>query len=147
MGYCPLSYYCYQYKPSYYQDWRRETCNILAVVGEDTVFDPIHRQEWNQMPQDLLILVEVRNSKIHWAAPYDIRVEDLQSGRISNLYEFGMDTDGFFVAFRDRAVYYLKHDTPRELLAKLATVQGAKTYDRDQLLRKYIISKNPAVSE
>jgi len=53
----------------------------------------------------------------------------------------GLDGRGVYVAFADLSVWYLRKDVPLEDLKKFFSIEGARKYDRDKLLRPYLIHK------
>jgi hypothetical protein len=136
--------FCYEYPNSHYKSTLDEKTNILTITGTGTISDPdVSRMDWVSLPDDLLVLVEV-HSDIHWTEPCDIEIDDLLANNQSPRYEFGLQFDkkGFYICFLDTQTWYLDKDTPLELLGKLATVDGAKENDREELLKLYIIEKN-----
>jgi hypothetical protein len=135
--------FCYEYPNSRYKSTLDEKTNILTITGTRTISDPeVSCMDWESLPHDMVTLVEV-HSDIHWTEPCDIDVNDLLANRKSSRYNLGLEFDkkGFYVCFLDCQTWYLKKETPLELLGKLATVEGAKKHDREILLRDYIIEK------
>lgn len=119
-----------------------ETC-AFAICGPGTAFgdgDTEPPRSINDLDEDTILVVEVRNSGIHWMEPgdFDIRtmpqtINDPDGRGISSAHE-----SGFHVVFADGTVWYLRNDTPFEELAKFFTVEGAKANDRDRALRSYL---------
>ena len=134
--------YCYEHKYSSYRSTNDETTNILAISGKGTLFDKDAVHGLELIPENLIVLVEV-SSHIHWLEPGDINIDDLKNNRSSQRYQLGLKADkrGFYVCFADCQVFYLKKNTPLELLGKLGTIDGAKSHDREVLLKEYILKQ------
>lgn len=110
--------------------------NVVAVVGPGTAFSAKKPRKIEKFPRDTIILIEVGDSGIPWAAPGDLRVSDLKK-----LAKHGADGKGFHVAFADLEVWYLRKDVPADILKKLCLVKEAAKNDRAKLLRPYVLGK------
>lgn len=119
--------------------------NVYAITGEDTAFGngaEIASKRLSDLPSDLVIVAEIRNSGHHWmkCGDFDIRElmkstgEDPRNNPIS-----GIHGSGFHVLFADLDVWFLSNKTPFDDLSKFLTITNATNYDRHQVLGKYRI--------
>ena len=122
------------------------TTSYVAVVGSDTAWPgerPRRLSEFRH-PSNTILLVEVKNSGIHWMEPRDLTVLEALRGinprgkrGISSAHVFQR---GYFVsrryagvnvAFADCSVRYLLEGFPPEMLGRLLSVAGEATADID----------------
>ena len=106
--------------------------NVFAVTGPGTAFDSERQWTIEDLDADTILLVEVANSGIHWMAPGDLDIDHVPPSLTA-----GPDSKGFHVAFADCTVWFLRPDVPLDDLEKLFTVEGAKQFDREDLLSPY----------
>jgi hypothetical protein len=108
--------------------------SVFAVTGADTIFDGTSRES-EDLPEDLVLLMEVRDSKTNWMQPGDYDVADLlkYEGRIGE-HLHGVLDDRILILFADGEVWALDPNAPIADLQRFLTISGAKTHDRDQLL-------------
>lgn len=104
--------------------------NIMALAGEDTAMSA--REPKPSGCEDLIVLVEVANSGIHWAEPGDINIDHLPENFTS-----GTTGDGIMVMFLDGTVWFIHQNIPVGVLKKFFTVEGARQYDRMKELLPY----------
>jgi len=123
-----------------------DATTILAITGPGTVFDEGASTPLKSAPTNAIVLVEVRNSGIHWMSPrdFDVRtmprtINDAEGRGIS-----GETSLGFHVAFADGEVWRLSHDTPFEKLSRFFLAEDAKRLNRDEILGEYRRSRWPA---
>ncbi|MBS0266410.1 MAG: hypothetical protein JSS02_31050 [Planctomycetes bacterium] len=116
-----------------------DATTILAVTGPGTVFGDGTSIPLTDAPGAAIVLVEVRNSTVHWMAPgdFDIRtmphtINDPVGQGIS-----GQSPLGFHVAFADGEVWLLSNDTPFEDLSRFFLVNEANRLDREIVLGKF----------
>lgn len=107
---------------------------VLAVTGPDTAFDPAQEHSLGDLPADLILLVEVWGTGIHWLKPGDIDVRHFK-----RLCLAGPDGNGCFVAFADGTLALVSARAPIERVKKLCTITGAQTHDREELLGPYVL--------
>ena len=114
---------------------------ILAVTGEGTLFSGESTRLSENLPGDLIILVENRNSRIHWMSPGDLDVADLRDRRNLHAGEVLGKTvqDDFFVAFADGSVWRLSGRVTIATLVQFMTVAGAKEFRREAELEPFRI--------
>lgn len=127
-------YYCFENVAASSDDlWT----NIFAVIGPGTAFD---RRSLRHVDSDTILLVETRNSHVHWMQPGDLHIETIPSkigvdGRICGVFRAG-----FHVAFADGEVWYLRHSVPFEDLRKFFTVREARAFRREEVLAPYRVN-------
>jgi hypothetical protein len=124
----------------------QDSTTILAITGPGTVFGDGAPIPLKSAPHNGIVLVEVRNSGIHWMSPrdFDVRtmprtINDADGQGIS-----GETSLGFHVAFADGEVWRLSHDTPFEKLSRFFLAEDAERLSRDEVLGKYRRSRWPA---
>jgi hypothetical protein len=108
---------------------------VFAVRGPGTVFDLPRINQWDDLPYDVIVVLEVADSKTHWMQPGDYSVTDLLAyrGRIGD-HLHGLLSDRVHVLFADGRVWALDPNAPIADLQPFLTITGAKSHDRDQLL-------------
>jgi hypothetical protein len=108
--------------------------SAFGVTGKDTMFDGT-RRTYQDVSGDLIVVIEVRDSKIHWMQPGDYKVADLLAyqGKIGD-HLHGLLRDRLHVLFADGTVWALDANAPIAELQPFLTITGAKSHDRDQLL-------------
>jgi hypothetical protein len=108
--------------------------SVFGITGPDTVFDGTRRKRVD-LPPHLILLVEVRDSKIHWMQPGDYNVADLLAyrGKIGD-HLHGLLDDRLLVLFADGEVWALSPDAPMTALHSFLTITGAESHNRNQLL-------------
>lgn len=113
--------------------------NVLGIAGPGALFDDSRRSllEFGEGSRDLIVLIEVRNSGIHWMQPGDLDYRELVELERNGKLRLGVMDDGFCVLFLDGRAWRLRADTPRDLLLKFMTVEGAKANDAEELLGPY----------
>jgi Protein of unknown function (DUF1559) len=119
------------------------TTRVFAITGPGTAFgdgDTEKPQRLQDIDADTILLVEVRNSGVHWMEPgdFDIRTMPKTINVATGKGISSHHAAGFHVAFADGSVWYLKNNVPFEELSKFFTVAGAKEYDRDTVLTPYL---------
>ena len=115
---------------------------MFAITGPGTAFGDGETElphSLDDLDADTIVVVEVRDSAMHWMAPGDFDIRTMPrtinapDGRgISSRFRAG-----FHVIFADGAVWRLSHDTPPAALEKFFTIEGARRFDRDELLGAY----------
>jgi len=90
---------------------------------------------WDDLPYDVIVVLEVADSKTHWMQPGDYNVTDLLAyrGRIGD-HLHGLLADRLHVLFADGEVWALDTSSPIADLQPFLTITGAKSHDRGQLL-------------
>ena len=113
--------------------------SVLAISGPGTAFDEDLRCSFSDLADDTILIVESRNSGVHWMEPGDIDIRTVphRIGGPGKRTISGTTPLGLYVGFADGAVWLLKNDVPFETLEKLFTVSGAKKNKRENLLWEY----------
>jgi hypothetical protein len=114
-------------------EYGSHTTYYKTVTGSDTAFSSA-RVSLDELPNSLVLVVQVERSDTHWMAPGDLNVEELTPTEQTRQLLLGKH--GYGVLFRD-GPWVLSAKTPIEDLCKFFTVTGAKEYDREQLLGPY----------
>jgi len=136
------------------QEWARTSENpfptldgehtyIVAITGPDTFFDEVKNLGPTAFDEDTIVLVEVRNSGIHWMQPGDLSIESMPKtiDPSEGLGISGNLPGGFHVAFADGQAWFLSNDVPFEDLQRFFTREGALKASREELLEPYCIRK------
>lgn len=123
--------YCWMGYPKSPSDTKKYWTNVMALTGPDTGFE-LQTSDKLYDCDDLIILVEVKDSGIHWGQPGDIDIRNLPPKLTS-----GIDGNGFLVLFLDGTIWFVKREVPMEILKRFFTATGARTYDREDELIKY----------
>lgn len=120
----------------------RHCTSVFALTGPGTAFGDGEAQSprsLDGLDSDTVLCVEVRNSECHWMAPGDFDIRDMPNtinardgDGISSRYEAG-----FHVLFADGSVWFISRAVPFEMLSRFFTVDGAKNFDRNQVLGVY----------
>jgi hypothetical protein len=108
--------------------------NIMTLKGKDTITDLLKAKrkiEWDEL-RDLIVLVEVSNSKVHWGCPGDLDVENLPKDFLK-----GTDGKGLIVMFADSIAWYISCDVPWETLKHFLVATDLKNHSRDIELKPY----------
>lgn len=116
------------------------TTSIAAVTGQGTAFDTDRQHKLKELPNDIILVVEVRDFGVHWMQPGDLDVGDLARSPHSadtTRQLFGTAKESFIVGFADSEVWVLANSLPLGELMKFFTIEGAQRYDRDAVLRPY----------
>lgn len=118
-------------RPKSSDDYQRYWANVMAVTGPDTAFE-IREPLLLEGCEDMILVVEVANSKVHWGQPGDLDIANLPE----NL-TLGIDGDGIMVLFWDGSVWFIKKEVPMERLKHFFTATDARRHDRDKELKPY----------
>ncbi len=106
--------------------------NVVAVTGPGTAFDGDRQYRLSEIPHDTILVVEIANSGTHWMAPGDLSIDDVPESLVE-----GLDGYGLQVLFADGTVWFLNADVPLVDLRRFFTIDGAKEYDREEVLGPY----------
>lgn len=109
---------------------------IFAITGPGTAWgdgdsEPPHHLV--ELPNDVILFVEVRNSGVHWMQPGDFDIRTMprtlnaDDGRgISSRFR-----GGFHVGFADGEVWFISNDVGFDRLSQFFTIEGARQHDRE----------------
>jgi hypothetical protein len=90
-----------------------------------------------ELPNDLILVVRVEGSKVHWMEPVDLVADDLVCSAEAKQLLLG--NNGYAVLFADGKRWVLSRRLPYDDLCKFFTIDGAKQCERDTLLGPYRI--------
>jgi len=110
--------------------------NVVAITGRGTGFEEGRVVRLKDIAPDTILAVEIANSGIPWAEPGDLDIEHVPESLAR-----GVDGGGVHVLFADGAVWFLRADVPLGELREFFTIEGAKRYDREQVLGPYAIHR------
>lgn len=142
------SYWKFMYRPTGGQRDLREAYDRLetevrcltyfkAIAGTDTAFAPGVPHSLKTLPNDLILVVRVEESDVHWMEPVDLLVDDLVCSEQSKHLLLG--NNGYAVLFADGESWVLSSRLAYADLCKFFTIDGANKCDRDTLLGGYRI--------
>lgn len=115
---------------------------IYAITGNGTVWDTTNVMPVYKIPSSTLLMVEVRDSGVHWMAPGDFSIEELKNKTIREA-GFGSkkgNQDGFVAGFANGKALLISYDIPMENILKLATTQGAALGSHKKLIEPFLIN-------
>lgn len=136
MRQCSPAYYCGSSTSSSAQTfWTK----VVGISGPRAFFDDERSETLraDDAAPDLIIAVEVRDSGIHWMEPRDLDYRELVEREQSGDLKLGAFESSIGVLFLDGRAWRLRTDTPRDLLLKFMTIEGAKQNDAEALLGPY----------
>ena len=124
--------------------WSEASLNtrVFGVTGPGTAFDSCSRHKIPDLPKNLVVLIEVRDSNCHWMAPGDWTFNERTSWGTELNAETWQDLSApktRWVAFADGAVWLLKDEVPFDVLTQFLTVDRAKDANREESLSGYRI--------
>jgi hypothetical protein len=134
----PCRMFCF--RPSLQDKSKQCMTNVFAITGPGTAFDDEKPKiRMKDLPPELILLAEVRESGVHWMAPgdFDVRTMPAVCGDPQGKGISGTLPDGFFVAFADGEAWFLSNDTPFEELKKFFTIDECKKHSREKTLGPY----------
>jgi len=112
--------------------------NVMALVGKDTAFDPKAVNSTDMLPPNLMVLITVSNTGVHWMQPGDVDVCNLIDCR--DELRSCIDSpfaDRIYVVFADGEVWGLSVATPMDKFIPFLTKTKAVEYSREELLSEY----------
>jgi hypothetical protein len=117
---------------------RTPQTDVFGIVGPDTAFDRSRAKRPGDLPADIVLAMEVADSKTHWMQPGDYDVTKLlaATGKLGDTVK-GLLRDRVHVLFADGEVWALSPDMPMDVLKPFLTIAAAKTASRDEVLTPY----------
>ncbi|MCA9071540.1 MAG: hypothetical protein KDA84_21585, partial [Planctomycetaceae bacterium] len=107
--------------------------SIQAVVGTGSAFES--ELDYRDLPRDVIVVIDHPRRSHHWMAPIDFDVAELQGRETETIgVVFGGD---LHVLFADSVVWTLSEETPITELLKFTSIEGATTYERDEVLAPF----------
>jgi hypothetical protein len=134
----PCRIFCF--RPSLQDISKQCMTNVFAITGPGTAFDDEKKRiRMEDLPPELILLAEVRDSGVHWMAPgdFDVRTMPAVCGDPQGKGISGTLPGGFFVAFADGEAWFLSNDTPFAELKKFFTIDECKKHSREKCLGPY----------
>lgn len=116
---------------------------IYAITGNGTVWDKTKAISLYNVPASTLLMVEVKDSDVHWMAPGDFSIEELKN-KTTREAGFGSKKGsqaGFIAGFSDGEALLISYDVPMENILKLATIQGANLDPHKNLIAPCVINQ------
>ena len=136
--------FCYDaiVKWDFPKEYSKNTC-MMAITGPGTAFgcDRESPKSLKDVPKNTIIVVEVRDSGIHWMQPGDFDIRTMPE-TVNALDGHGISSRhprGFHVLFADLQYWFLSDQVPFETLKKFFTIDEAKRNDREQVLGPYVL--------
>lgn len=102
---------------------------LMAVIGPGTAFEEGTEHNLKDLPNDLILAIEVADSCVHWMEPGDFHVDDVTIETLK-----GLHGKGVLVLFVDESVRFVPSSTPIEDIKLFLTINGARNHDRDEIL-------------
>lgn len=132
--------------PLWFCDRGNSHTRLVAVRGEDTVFDRSIGEfiKVSRSESDAIVLVELHADTFVWTQPGDLIVDttvivhgrdDLSASALTN-----QATD-YFVGFADGSIWLMSRETPLGVIVPFLTLSGATNSDRGELLAPYRIDE------
>ncbi len=111
------------------------TTHLFGIAGPDAAFDGSTASRYADLPNELIVAMEIRDSRKQCMQPGDYDVTELlaYTGRIGE-HLHGLLPDRLHVLFADGEVWALSPDAPMTALHPFLTIAGAESHDRDKLL-------------
>jgi hypothetical protein len=111
---------------------------FFAITGPGTAFDGGAVSHYADLPPNVIVVMEVADSKIHWMqlGDYDVTKLLAATGRLGDTIT-GLLPDRIHILFANGEVWALSPDTPIDALKPLLTITAAKAASRDESLSPY----------
>ncbi|HVS40211.1 MAG TPA: hypothetical protein VMS17_31930, partial [Gemmataceae bacterium] len=119
-----------------------DKARFVAVVGPGTAFGDGKPWRFDELPDNALLVVEVRGCQAHWMEPggdLDIRTMPHEIGGEGCIGPAGGDRPEFYIGFADKSVWLLRAEAPFKVLSRFFRVEEARQQDRDSALGPYAI--------
>lgn len=115
-----------------------ELTTVFGITGPQTAFDDASVTNFADLPPDIIVAMEVADSKTHWMRPGDYQVGELlaKTGVVSEAVKTHLP-DRVHVVFADGEVWALSSDLPMKSLHPFLTIDGAATASREEELGPY----------
>jgi prepilin-type processing-associated H-X9-DG protein len=114
---------------------KNEETSYVAIIGPGTAWQPgkgLKLRAIKDKPSETILLVEMKNSGIHWAEPRDLDLNALPAGitQANLLASLSNHTGGFNAFFADGSVQFIPMNTPWKTFMAMLTVSGGETIGR-----------------
>jgi prepilin-type processing-associated H-X9-DG protein len=118
------------------QGVERTNTNVVVITGPGTPFDGERICRLTDIDSDTILAIDVADFDRHWMEPGDLSLDE-----VPETITEGLDGEGVHVLFADGSVWYLRPDVPLGDLRKFFTIDGARAYDREQVLGPFVVHK------
>ena len=114
-------------------DQRGPYTDYAVLVGPDTLFPgekSVSLDEVKDGSSNTIMVIELRNSNIHWAEPKDIDVDDFLAQGINGHGDGGCGSwhpGGMMMGMADGSVHFVDEDTSMQVLESLSTRSGGES--------------------
>ena len=117
-----------------------ECTTVFGITGPHTAFDETFVTNYADLPPDIIVAMEVADSKTHWMQPGDYDVSELlaKSGELGAAVKSHLP-DRVHVVFADGEVWALSSNLPMKTLHSFLTIEGATAASRESELEPYRI--------
>lgn len=124
------------------RNYSKNTC-MMAITGPGTPLGDGNEppKSLREMDGDTILVVEVRDSGIHWMTPGDLDIRTMPR-TINGADGHGISSrhpGGFHVLFADWRIWFVSQNVPFDELEKFFTVEGARKYDAEEVLGPYVL--------
>lgn len=91
-----------------------------------------------ELPQDVILLIQVRQNAVLWNQPGDLRIKDMRRGGECDKLSCVPEISGSaWVGFADGELWNLSPNTPIDKLSLFFTVESARTHSREDVLGQF----------
>ncbi len=124
------------------EDKSSELTNLFGISGRDAAFERSQPPPLSRVDIDLVLAMEVADSKTHWMQPGDYEVDKLLAAFfiICDTVK-GLLPDRIHVLFADGEVWALSPDTPIDAVKPFFTITSAKAASREESLSQYRVDE------
>lgn len=134
----------YAGSPANYLDGTRDggRARFVAVIGPGTAFEEGSRLKMDQLPGDVLLVVETRGCPVNWMEPggdLDVRTMPPQIGVDGGIGPVEEGAKAFYVGFADGSIWLVRTSIPFGTLAKFFSATVAQPRDRETDLAPYTV--------
>jgi hypothetical protein len=121
---------------------RSQETSLFAISGPDTAFDATKKVRASDLTAELILVMEVVNSGVHWMQPGDYDVQKLVAcqGKLRDCVK-PLIRDRVHVLFADGEVWAISGDAPFERVKPFFTITGARAHSRDRELGEFRLEK------
>lgn len=116
--------------------------NLFAIAGEGTAFNPKTPIKCSEVDNDVILVMDVADSGIHWMEPGDFDVSELLNcnGSLLDCVK-SVIPNRVYVLFADGEIWCLSGETPMERIKPFFTLSGAQNHSRNNELEEYCLKR------
>jgi hypothetical protein len=121
---------------------RSEETSLFAITGPDTGFDTSREVRISDLDGELILIMEVVNSGVHWMQPGDYDVQQLTAceGTLRDCLKSTI-RDRVHVLFADGEVWAISDRAPMSRVKPFLTITGAGSHSREKELGEFCLEK------